>query len=361
MAFTFSSKQKQSALWLSVAFALVLLLVFLGPILMPFVVAAIFAYTLNPLLNKIVTIHIKQWYLPRSVAAGLLILVVILMGLAMILIMLPILQKQLPLLQNQIPQFFEKLDHNLSPLLHELGFNVKIDSSGIKSLITEHLSGSGEMVGKAILSSLKVGGTAVLGLTANLLLIPVVLFYLLVDWNSLIARIKNTIPRRFIAVTISWTEEIDELLAQYLRGQIMVMFSLAIFYSVGLSIVGLNLALPVGILTGLLVFIPYLGFGLGLALAMMSALLQFQEASALISVAIVFGAGQLVESFYLTPKLVGERIGLHPLTVIFALMAFGQLFGFIGILIALPASAILSVMLRHLRASYLSSPFYKQI
>lgn len=360
MVFKLTNKQKQTATWLLVAFALTLLLVFLGPILMPFVVAAIFAYTLNPLLDKLVKLRIRQWQLPRSFAAGLLILFVMLLGLAMFLIMLPILQKQLPLLQNQIPQFFDKLDHNLSPLLHELGFNVKIDSSGIKSLITEHLSNSGELVGKAILSSLKVGGTAMLGLMANLLLIPVVLFYLLVDWHALIKRIQNFIPRRFIKATTAWAEEIDELLAQYLRGQIMVMFSLSVFYSVGLYIAGVNLALPVGILTGLLVFIPYLGFGLGLTLALMSALLQFQDPSALIGVGLVFGLGQLIESFYLTPKLVGERIGLHPLTVIFALMAFGQLFGFIGILVALPASAILSVAVRHLRASYLSSPFYTQ-
>ena len=137
-----------------------------------------------------------------------------------------------------------------------------------------------------------------------------------------------------------------------------MMLILAVYYSVTLAIAGFDVALPVGILTGLLIFIPYVGFGIGLLLALLAGLLQFNGVEGLLPVAIIYGGGQILEGFFLTPKLVGERIGLHPLMVIFALLAFGQLFGFVGVLLALPSSAILSVAFRHLRAHYVKSTFY---
>jgi predicted PurR-regulated permease PerM len=150
----------------------------------------------------------------------------------------------------------------------------------------------------------------------------------------------------------------DTVLGEYLRGQLLVMLALAVFYAVGLSLFGLDLAFPIGVFTGLAVFVPYLGFGLGLVLALLAGLLQFSPGHALLMVAVVYGLGQLVESFVLTPRLVGERIGLHPLAVILALMAFGQLLGFVGVLIALPASAVLLVALRRLREQYFQSQLY---
>jgi predicted PurR-regulated permease PerM len=166
------------------------------------------------------------------------------------------------------------------------------------------------------------------------------------------------VPRRWVVQTVAMAQEVNILLAQYLRGQLLVMLVLAAYYSIGLTIAGFDVALPVGILTGLLVFIPYLGFGLGLILALIAAVLQFSDWSGLIAVAVIYGAGQVVEGFFLTPRLVGERIGLNPLAVIFALLAFGQLFGFVGVLLALPASAVLMVAFRHLRHHYLRSSFY---
>jgi predicted PurR-regulated permease PerM len=155
-------------------------------------------------------------------------------------------------------------------------------------------------------------------------------------------------------------QESDEVLGEYLRGQLLVMLSLAVFYAVGLALFGLDLALPIGVFTGLAVFVPYLGFGLGLVLALLAGLLQMAPSQAFIMVAVVYGLGQLIESFVLTPRLVGERIGLHPLAVILALMAFGQLLGFVGVLIALPASAVLLVALRRLRRQYLQSDLYRK-
>ena len=166
-------------------------------------------------------------------------------------------------------------------------------------------------------------------------------------------------PRRWLPKARELAAETDGLLSQYLRGQIIVMLVLAVYYSAGLALAGFDVALPVGIFTGLAVFIPYIGFGVGLTLAILAALLQFGNLYGLLAVAVVYGIGQFLEGFYLTPRLVGERIGLHPLAVILALLAFGQLFGFFGILLALPMSAVLLVGLRQIRKLYLGSRLYQ--
>jgi len=213
------------------------------------------------------------------------------------------------------------------------------------------------------MTSLKLGGSVALALFGDLVLIPVALFYLLMDWNRFVAQLHEFVPRRSRQSVASFAAEADAVLGQYLRGQLLVMGVLAIFYSAGLALFGLELALPIGIFTGLAVFVPYVGFGLGLILATVAGLLEFASsvgpAHALLMVAVVYGLGQFVESFYLTPRLLGERIGLHPLAVIFALLAFGQLLGFVGVLIALPTSAVLLVAIRRGRSRYLASPLYQ--
>ena len=188
---------------------------------------------------------------------------------------------------------------------------------------------------------------------------PVALFYLLHDWARLVSGVTELVPPAWRGAFDSFMHESDSVLGEYLRGQLLVMLALALFYAVGLRLFGLDLAWPIGVFTGLAVFVPYLGFGVGLVLSLLAGLLQFASPQAFVMVAVVFGLGQLIESFVLTPRLVGERIGLHPLTVILALMAFGQLMGFVGVLIALPASAVLLVALRRLRQHYLSSSLYQ--
>jgi predicted PurR-regulated permease PerM len=240
-----------------------------------------------------------------------------------------------------------------------MGMGGRFDLAGIQEIIADKLAAS-DGLSTAVLTWLRVGGSAVIGWAATLFLIPIVLFYLLLDWHSLFVRMGEIVPRRWAEQVKAMAKEVDSLLAQYLRGQLLVMLLLASYYSVGLALAGFDVALPVGLLTGLLVFIPYIGFGLGLVLAILAAILQFDTAYGLIAVAIVYGLGQFIESFYLTPQLVGERIGMHPLAVIFALLAFGQLFGFVGVLLALPASAILMVVFGRLRQHYLKSSFYNQ-
>ncbi|MDH4216596.1 MAG: AI-2E family transporter, partial [Gallionella sp.] len=204
------------------------------------------------------------------------------------------------------------------------------------------------------------GGGAVLGALVNLLLVPVAMFYLLRDWNELVAHVDQLIPRHWHGKTKKIAGEVDRVLAEFLRGQIAVMLLMSVYYVLVLWLAGLEFALPIGILAGMLVFVPYLGMIIGLSLATVAAVMQFPTFGGVLWVWGVFGAGQLIEGMVVTPRLVGERIGLHPLAVIFALLAFGQVLGFNGLLLALPLAAILLVALRHGKAWYLSSNLYRQ-
>lgn len=330
----------------------------LGSVLAPFIASAILAYALNPGVDKLTELKIGKFNMPRTIAVILVILIFISALMALILIVIPVLQKEGAQLRDQIPTFLAKFSEWANPKLKELGVKQSLDIGSIKTLLNQQISTSGEEIWSAILSSAKIGGSAVLSWIATIFLVPVVLFYLLLDWHTLVDRVRDAIPRRWVARAVTMGAEVDELLAQYLRGQLLVMLVLAIYYSLGLAIAGFEVALPVGVITGLLVFIPYLGFGMGLILALIAAVLQFSGPQGLIAVAVIYGGGQILESFILTPRLVGERIGMNPLAVIFALLAFGQLFGFIGVLLALPISAVLMVAFKHLRASYLQSSFY---
>jgi predicted PurR-regulated permease PerM len=350
-----TSEQRQSLLWLAIGILLVALFVLLGPVLAPFVAAAMIGYVLNPGVD-----WLTERRIPRVTAVMLIIIATFILIIALLLIVVPILRAEIPLLQQRLPSLLDKIDAILGPWLAQLGMKVQLDSAGVKQMLAEKLAAGSAELGPAFLSSLKVGGMAVMGWIATIVLVPVVLFYLLLDWHAMLARLALMVPRRWISLVTSMAVEADSLLAQYLRGQLLVMLVLATYYSVALAIAGFDVALPVGLLTGLLVFIPYIGFGIGLLLAVVAAILQFDGLQGLIAIAIIYGCGQVIEGFYLTPRLVGERIGLHPLAVIFALLAFGQLFGFVGILLALPASAILSVIVKRLREHYLQSPFYGQ-
>jgi predicted PurR-regulated permease PerM len=357
--FNLTPQQRQTLLWLGVGAAIVWLLWLLGPILTPFVAGIVLAYILNPGVERLTRWHIGKWRIPRAVASLIMMTLVVLAVVAIVLILVPVLQKEAVALQKQLPALVDKLNLSVVPWLREtLSINIKFDAASLRELLAERL-GDQDITAR-ILASLKAGGLAVIGVLGVLLLLPVVLFYVLADWPALVTRAQQLIPRGYIKSATAWFSEVDDLLSQFLRGQLSVMLILAVYYSAALAIAGFDVALPVGILTGLLIFIPYVGFALGLLLALSAALLQFGDLYGLLAVAGIYGLGQLIESFFLTPRLVGEKIGLHPLAVIFALMAFGQLFGFVGVFIALPVTAALMVALRHLHAAYLASDFYKK-
>ncbi|MBV5296605.1 MAG: AI-2E family transporter [Rhodoferax sp.] len=357
----FTETQKRAAAWAAVVLGMVAMLWLLAPVLTPFVVAAILAYALTPVVDW--ANHLGRDRIPRLLAVVLVEIVFLLLLLALLLLVVPILLKQLPLLREQVPPLLDRFNDFLKPVLSQFGIHLSLDLVGLKAFAAKHLSANFQDTLGRLLSSAMLGGSVALSLVGNAVLIPVVLFYLLMEWHRFMILLHKLVPPRMRAVVDSFTQEADGVLGQYLRGQLLVMLVLAIYYSTGLALFGLDLALPIGVFTGLAVAIPYLGFGLGLVLALLAGFLEFStqtgHASALLMVAVVYGLGQLIESFYLTPRLVGERIGLHPLAVIFALLSFGHLLGFVGVLIALPLSAVLLVAIRRLRSAYLGSALYR--
>ncbi|MDI1237611.1 MAG: AI-2E family transporter [Polaromonas sp.] len=353
----FTSTQKSAATWCLIAALALLALWLLGPVLTPFVVGAVLAYVLTPVVNWLD--HLGRGRMPRLLAVLIVEALFLLILLSVLLLVVPIFAKELPLLREQLPLLADRINNALGPWLAQFGITVSLDVASIKAFVGKYLSTNFEDAFGSVLSSLKLGGSVALAIVGNMVLIPVALFFLLKDWDRFVALLLELVPPKLRASFDSFMDEADTVLGQYLRGQLLVMGVLAIYFSVALTLFGFDLAVPVGVFTGLAFFIPYLGFGLGLLLALMAGILQFGGLYGVLVVAGVYGAGQLVESLYLTPRLVGERIGLHPLAVIFALLAFGQLFGFLGVLIALPASAVLLVGIRRMRAGYMASKLYQ--
>lgn len=342
-------------LWIiGTAFVIAALLHWLGPILTPFLVGAMLAYFGSPVVT-----WAERRHVPRALGTLLVIAIILLLLLALLLVLIPLVESEAVQLSRRLPELTSDLYGQVAPWLRDrFGIELQLDIASLKRMVAENLAGAQTLTVK-LLSSIKAGGTVLLGIIINLALIPVVMFYLLRDWNRIVARVDDLLPRRWLPRVRTIAREIDRVLAEFLRGQLMVMGVLAVYYSVGLALAGLQFALPIGIVTGLLVFIPYVGFGVGLILGVLAALLQWSGLPGFFAVLAVYGVGQLLENYVLVPFLVGDRIGLHPLAVIFALLAFGQLFGFAGVLLALPLSAALLVGLRHLRSIYLTTGLYR--
>lgn len=356
-----SDRQRQTLLWTAVGIVLIWALVVLGPVLTPFAAAAILAYGLQPTVEWMV-----KRRLPRPLAVTFAIILAILAVAALLLILAPIVQKEFVQIRTQLPGLIgtltEKLNQSLLPWLSEnLGTPLTLDVAALRTWVAQHIASSGDDWAATLFNYLKSGGNTFLQILGFVFLVPVALFYLLLDWPKNIRRLKDLVPPRWQPVVEDWFGEIDTLLGQYLRGQFLVMLCLAILYSLALLAAGFQLWLPIGVLTGLLIAIPYLGFATGLMFALLAGMLQFGPMRGFLSIAIIYGAFQILESLILTPRLVGERIGLHPLAVIFALIAFGYLFGFVGILLALPLAAVLAIALRRLRRGYLGSDFFSRV
>jgi predicted PurR-regulated permease PerM len=331
-----------------------LLLHLLGDILTPFLIGAILAYIGNPAVSWGETHRVS-----RTIGTLLVVGVTGLAVFGLILVLTPLVHSEFSQLVQRLPTLAVLLQTKFAPWLQQtFGIELQLDMDSIKAMISDNLAGAEALTPK-VLSSVKAGGTLILAILINLALIPVVMFYLLRDWNIILARFEELTPRRWLVTLRTVAVEVDDVLAEFLRGQASVMVVLAIYYVIALWIAGLQFWLPIGLLTGLLVFVPYVGFGLGLVLGVLAALLQWHGLPGFVAVLVVYGVGQLLEGYVLVPWLVGDRIGLHPVAVIFALLAFGQVFGFAGVLLALPASAVLLVALRHLRKAYNESALYR--
>lgn len=319
------------------------LIVLLSPILSPFLLAAAIAYLFDPLVDRLQARKLSRTTGTLIVLFGLLLTFVLLA-----LILAPLVQAETRLLMLQIPKVVEWGSQTLLPwLTRTFGIDLMNDQEQIMVWLKGHVSELSQLT--RYLPKLTDGGLAILGFIANLLLVPVVLFYLLRDWDHTMAHLADWIPERMKGKTVAIAREIDCVLSEFVRGQAMVILVMCVFYSLALWLAGLDYALAVGLISGILVFVPYLGVVVGILLGTLAGLAQFGTLAGLLPIWGVFAVGQLLEGMAVTPWLVGERVGLHPVAVIFALMAFGQLFGFVGILVAIPAAAASLVALRHVK------------
>ncbi|MDO8990374.1 MAG: AI-2E family transporter [Sideroxyarcus sp.] len=355
-----TSSRSVALQWSAVAAVAAGLLYLLGPILAPFVAAAILAYICNPLVGRLCAWKVPLFArnVPRALAVVLVMSGLLLLLTALLLIVLPLLEKEIGLLMVRLPAWLDALGNRLFPWLQQwLGVGLVWDSQAMKYAILSRWQDQGD-VAALLLTSLGESGGALIEQIIALLLVPFAMFYLLRDWNALLENAERLVPRHWHTKTREIAIEVDRALGEFLYGQISVMLLVSVYYVLLLWLVGLEFALPIGIVAGLLVFVPYLGIFLGLLLGTLAAAMQFSTFGDVAMVWLVFGTGHLLEAMVITPWLVGDRIGLHPLAVIFALFAFGHLFGFFGVLLALPMAAILLVVLRHGRNRYLTSDMY---
>ena len=326
----------------------------LQPILSPFLVGALLAYLGDPAADRLEALGLS-----RTVSVCVVFLGFSLLLLTALLITIPMIGRQLDILMTKLPAWIDTIQHQVLPWLQQqLSLpEQSLQITSLKTAITEHWQTAGGIVSE-VGRRLAGSSMAIVAVIANLVLIPVVSFYLLRDWDVMIDKIHDLLPRKWEGVVVELSRECDEILGAFVKGQLLVMLALGIIYSIGLKIVGLELALLLGLVAGLASIVPYLGFIVGIAAASIAAYFQFHELTPLIWVALVFGIGQVLESVILTPLLVGDRIGLHPVAVIFAVMAGGQLAGFVGVLLALPVAAVIMVWLRYLHRSYKNSELY---
>lgn len=347
--------KSKTSFWTAVSLLTITFLYLLSPILSPFLIAALLAYLLDPITDRLEVKGLSRTF-SVAVVFGIGFVIIILF----FLLIIPILETQIRHLLDVLPGYMTWGVTMLGPIL-EKNFNVDLsvlEVDRFKNIITSNWRSTGGVV-KTTLQAISKSGFVVLEWLANLALIPLIGFYLLRDWDRLIYYLKSLLPLSIEPTITKLSVESDQVLSAFLRGQLSVMISLSIIYAVGLSMVGLDFGILIGIIAGLVSFVPYLGVIIGLLLASLAVIFQTQNITDLLGVFAVFGFGQVVESFILTPILVGDKIGLHPVTVIFAIMAGGELFGFVGVLLALPVTAVLAVVLRHLLQNYKKSQLYQ--
>lgn len=338
-----SPAANRTLLTLIAALALGYLVYLLAPILAPFLMAAALAYLCNPLVDRLQSRRFN-----RTWATVAVLLLMTLAFLLVVAVMAPLFQAQARLLMQQVPLLVDWASSTALPwFAATFGVDLVQDRTELVDWLKGHVSELSRLA--YFLPKLQAGGVVILGWVANLLLTPVVLFYLLRDWPRVTRHLADWIPTRLRDRSLAIMGEVDGVLSEFVRGQIMVILVMCAFYSLALWLAGLSYALAVGLLAGLLVFVPYLGVVVGVLLGTLAGWAQYGEMAALLPIWAVFGVGQLLEGMVITPWLVGERVGLHPVAVIFALLAFGQLFGFVGILLAIPAAAASLVALRHLK------------
>ncbi|MFJ7145579.1 AI-2E family transporter [Pseudomonas protegens] len=341
--------------WLGGVLLVCGLVYLLHPILSPFLVALLLAYLFDPLVDRL-----EKWGLSRTWGVVAVFALFTLIVMTLLLVLVPMLAKQLLRLYELAPQMLDWVQHSAMPWVQSrLGLADgfwKFDK--VKAAISEHMGQTTDIVG-VVLSQATASGLALIGWLANLVLIPVVSFYLLRDWDLMMVKIRSLLPRNREERVMSLAGECHEVLGAFVRGQLLVMLALGVIYAAGLMLVGLELGLLIGLIAGLAAIVPYMGFVIGIGAALIAGLFQFGgDLYPMLGIVAVFMVGQALEGMVLTPLLVGDRIGLHPVAVIFAILAGGELFGFTGVLLALPVAAVIMVLVRHVHDLYKDSDLY---
>jgi predicted PurR-regulated permease PerM len=328
----------------------------LSPVLMPFAVAAMLAYLGDPLANRL-----QRLGMSRAWAASVVFLVLLLALVGVLLLLIPLISRQIENLIENLPRYSQWAQQTAWPWLQQkLHLDPRMfDSDQLLAALKAHIGSVGD-IATSVLGKVSRSGVGVVLWMTNLVLIPVVAFYLLRDWHRLVGTIDRMLPRSIEPTIAHLAHESDKVLGAFVRGQLLVMLALGIFYGTGLSLVGLSVGLLIGIVAGLLSFVPYLGFIVGFGAAIIAVLVQYGDWSHVLMICGVFAVGQLLEGYVLVPRLVGGKIGLHPVAVIFAVLAGGYLFGFLGVLLALPAASVIVVLLRYLLERYRLSELYTE-
>ena len=350
------SLRRQVLVWLGVVVVLAVALYVLRPILLPFLMGMVIAYFLDPVAD-----WLEELGLPRLAATSIILGVFVLLFIAVLILLLPVLGQQIGTFAENLPQNIAKLialiDSAGPDWLKQLLASTQAD---FEASLVDTAAAAATWIG-SLLGSIWSGGIAFVNLVALLVVTPVVAFYMLHDWDRMVAVVDSWLPRDHVETIRGLARQIDEALAGFVRGQGTVCMILASFYAGGLSIVGLNFGVLIGILSGLISFVPYVGSITGFVLAGGVALIQFLPEGNWLMIGIVlavFVIGQFIEGNFLSPKLVGDRVGLHPVWLMFALFAFGLLLGFVGLLLAVPLAAAIGVLLRFALKSYMASALY---
>ena len=329
----------------------------MAQIFTPFLAAFILAYALRP-----VCVWLERHKAPRVVAASIAMVIGLGVVFGILGLFVSLLKTEIPLIKAQLPIWIQNTQAWLDPKLSALNISLDWDTlrTSATQKITEHFSDNADAMMSSTFNTVLMSGTSIVAGFVNAVLMIFVMFYLLIDWTHFFQLLKKLVPNRAQSTVNHLALHADGLLSQYLRGMMIVISIMSVFYAIGLMIIGIKGAIALGVFTALMIVIPYLGIALGFILALLAALLQFGTGSAIIGVLILYGLGQMLEGFFLTPRLVGERIGLHPVAVLFALLLFGNIFGFFGVLLALPISAVGMVLLQYGWSRYEQSSWYQK-
>lgn len=334
-------------------FLLGLSLYFFGHLLIPFIFGAVIAYALTPGVNRLI-----KWKMPRIIATGIMVLFFFLSLILLLFVALPFLKTELVKLAEGLPDYVERGQKVIQPLLDFISRNQQVVN--IQDKLSDHL---GDLVNRviALVINILTGGMVVANILSAVVITPIISFYLLKDWDNFLQSTLNLLPKKSQSIAIELAKNIDKTLGGYFRGQLMVCLILGLYYIIALSFLKLDYAITIGLLTGFLVFIPYVGFLTSLTVALSLSFAQFGDWTPILLVASVYALGQTLETTFLSPFFIGDRVGLHPVWMILALLVGGATLGFIGILFSIPIAAVLGVFMRTILSHYRNSVFYRSI